>query len=495
MLFSSLTFIIFFAIVLAVMLAVQVGRVKDAHVTITRMDDTVLVSRTYNVKHVILLVASYVFYGWWDWRFCFLMLAMTVIAHLSSNYKEKKIWRVAGIVFPLVILGIFKYFNFFVDSFCTTFGIKQVGSLNIILPIGISFFTFQAMSYTIDAFKGTQKEPVSFLRLALYIAFFPALVAGPIIRAQNFLPQLNEDKRITLRGMEVGIQIFLFGLFKKIVLADHLAVFVDQVFDTPAAFGASTLILAVVAYSLQIYFDFSGYSDMATGCSRMLGYDLLPNFNMPYISRNVTEFWKRWHISLSSWLQQYLYFSLGGNRKGKTRTYVNLMATMTLGGLWHGANWTFVIWGILHGAGLCAHKLFSGLFAKKETHSSQAVNKRDGSLVITLASILVTYTFVCFCWIFFRASTFDKAFTMIHGIFTWKTGVTQMFSWAFIAIAVAAIGTLTAVVRARKQSAVNGFYPIFNLNTVHGLFILFLTLGITLGLAHVGDNPFIYFQF
>jgi len=479
--FASLTFVIFFAIVVTVMFLAQWRQVKVSH------------------KHVILLVASYVFYCWWNWRLGFLMLAMTVIAHLSSLHKDKKIWRVIGVVFPLIILGIFKYFNFFVGSFCTAFGITQVGALKIILPIGISFYTFQAMSYTIDAFKGTQKEPVSFLKLALYIAFFPALVAGPIIRAQNFLPQLNEDRKISLSGMEMGIQIFLFGLFKKVVLADHLSVFTDEVFDTPAAFSAGTLILGVVAYSLQIYFDFSGYSDMATGCSKMLGYDLLPNFNMPYISRNVTEFWKRWHISLSSWLQQYLYFSLGGNRKGKVRTYINLMATMTLGGLWHGANWTFVIWGILHGAALAVHKFFSGLFAKEKGHSQDIVKKRGGSMALTLLSILFTYIFVCFCWIFFRAASLDnsldRAFTMIRGIFTWQEGVSHMFSWAFIALAVAVVGTLAAVVRSRKQQAVNGFYPIFNLNTVHGLFILFLTLGLILGLAHVGDNPFIYFQF
>ncbi|MDR0519892.1 MAG: MBOAT family protein [Clostridiales Family XIII bacterium] len=469
MIFSSVQFLLFFIVVVAVVLSMQkFGTRKE-------------------IKQAFLLAASYFFYGYWDWRFCFLMLAMAVIAHVSTKRREQKFFRVAGIVFPLAILGVFKYFDFFVGSFCAAFGLARSGMIEIILPVGISFFTFQSMSYTIDVFKGRQ-ETVDFLKLALYIAFFPQLVAGPIVKARDFLPQLDEDRKIRLCNVEKGIQIFVFGLFKKVVLADRLSVFVDEVFRSPDAFDAPTLILAVVSYSFQIYFDFSGYSDMAIGSAKILGYDFQANFNLPYISRNLTEFWKRWHISLSSWLGQYLYIPLGGNRKGKMRTYINLMLTMALGGLWHGANWTFVIWGVLHGLGLCIHKFFAG----RVQGSPDSIPK--GNALAGFISVIATYIFVCFAWIFFRASDFGTAFTIISGIFTWQGGVSHMFMWSFVAACVVATGTLAALVRADGRE-ITGYYPIFSLNTVRGLFVLLLIVGLICGLAYLGDNPFIYFQF
>ncbi|GHV42300.1 alginate O-acetyltransferase [Clostridia bacterium] len=465
MIFSSFEFLAFFAVVIAIALVMQ------------------KLNTNKDIKQAFLLAASYFFYAWWDWRFCFLMLLMTVIAHVSAIKKDVGFFRILGIVFPLIILGIFKYFNFFLGSFCYAFGIEQTSLIRIILPVGISFYTFQSLSYTIDVYNGKQKA-TDFLKLALYIAFFPQLVAGPIIKAQDFLPQLEENRKIELKKVEQGVQIFLFGLFKKIVLADRLSVFVDEVFRAPAAFNAPTLMLAVVSYSLQIYFDFSGYSDMAIGIAKFLGYDFKPNFNLPYISKNLTEFWKRWHISLSSWLQQYLYFPLGGNRKGKIRTYINLMLTMVLGGLWHGANWTFVIWGVLHGLGLCIHKFFAKHFP----------HLKKSNVVISFISILATYIFVCFAWIFFRSSDFQTAFTIISRIVTWQDGVSHMFTWSFAAIACVAIGTLSAVLK-NKGVNISGFYPISNLNTIKGLFLLFLSIGFICGLAYLGDNPFIYFQF
>jgi alginate O-acetyltransferase complex protein AlgI len=431
------------------------------------------------VKQIFLLTASYFFYGWWDWRLCGLMLLITVVSYASSLKKKVKIWHVLGVAFPLVMLGVFKYFNFFVESFCALFGISATGAINIILPVGISFYTFQSLSYTIDVFQDRQK-PVDFLKLALYIAFFPQLVAGPIVKASDFLPQLDENRTITLKSAETGVQIFVFGLFKKIVLADRLAVFVDEVFRAPSAFNALTLILAIVSYSFQIYFDFSGYSDMAIGSAKILGYDFKPNFNIPYISCNLTEFWKRWHISLSSWLQQYLYFPLGGNRKGKMRTYFNLMTTMILGGLWHGANWTFVIWGALHGAGLCVHKAFVK-YRKKRSFKKR----------LNVIGILFTYVFVCLCWVFFRSQNFETALTILGRIFTWQDGVTHIYLWTFISAVFIGIGISISILIGNG----NGLYPIFSLNTVRGLFILFFVIGMTLGLAYLGDNPFIYFQF
>ncbi|GHV46899.1 hypothetical protein AGMMS49546_35740 [Spirochaetia bacterium] len=287
-------------------------------------------------RHIILLIASYVFYGWWDWWFCFLMLVLTAVAYVSAVQIEKRqnnrIYIITGVAVPLIILGIFKYFNFFVASFARIWGISSIGSLNIILPVGISFYTFQSLSYTIDVYRKKISAETDFVKLALYIAFFPQLVAGPIVRASDFLPQLEEDRSVTVQNFTTGIQIFIFGLFKKIVIADWLSVFVDDVFRTPNAFHAISIILALIAYSIQIYFDFSGYSDMAIGCAKCLGYDFAWNFNVPYLSQNITEFWRRWHISLSSWLQEYLYIPLGGNRKGAGRTYINNMLTMLLGG-------------------------------------------------------------------------------------------------------------------------------------------------------------------
>jgi alginate O-acetyltransferase complex protein AlgI len=309
-----------------------------------------------------------VFYGWWDWRFCLLMLLLTIVAYISaiqiSKLPKTRLYIILGVAVPLVVLGIFKYFNFFVSSFMQIFGIRNVGSLNIILPIGISFYTFQSLSYIIDVYRRNIDAEKNFIKLALYIAFFPQLVAGPIVRASDFLPQLDEERNINFNNFKIGIQIFVFGLFKKIVIADWLSVFVDDVFRTPNVFHAISLILAIIAYSIQIYFDFSGYSDMAIGCAKCLGYDFVRNFNLPYISRNITEFWRRWHISLSSWLKEYLYIPLGGNRKGPIRTYVNNMLTMLLGGLWHGADLTFLAWGGAHGIALCVHKTYKKHFSK-----------------------------------------------------------------------------------------------------------------------------------
>ena len=267
------------------------------------------------------------------------------------------------------------------------------------------------------------------------------------------------------------------------MLADHLSVFVEDVFAAPSAFSWISIILAVVSYSIQIYFDFSGYSDIAIGCAKCFGYDFCPNFNMPYISENVTVFWRRWHISLSTWLKEYLYIPLGGNRRGKVRQYINLFVTMLLGGLWHGANWTFVFWGFLHGGALCIDKLIP--------------RKKEQKTVAKMLGVLGTYVFVCFTWIFFRADTFTKAGQIIKGIFVLQEGIVQPFFWTFVAIVFLCVSTLVAIVRSKKQgeSQINGFYPVLNLNTVGGLTVFFLACGLVLGWAYTGENPFVYFQF
>jgi alginate O-acetyltransferase complex protein AlgI len=387
---------------------------------------------------------------------------------------------------PLVMLGVFKYFNFFISSFADAFGIQSITTLRIILPVGISFYTFQALSYVLDVSQHKIAAEKNFRKLALYISFFPQLVAGPIIKAADFLPQLDEERNVTIKNISTGMQIFVFGLFKKVVIADWLSVFVDDVFLTPKAFHAVSLILGVMSYSIQIYFDFSGYSDMAVGCAKCLGYDFMRNFNMPYISRNIREFWQRWHISLSSWLKQYLYIPLGGNRKGAARTYFNNMITMLLGGLWHGAAWTFAVWGALHGIALCVHKYYKQHFYKQHHGKNTAVG---------LVSIVLTNIFVAFCWIFFRADTFETARDLIYGIITWQEGIVQIYAWTIPAVFLVLLGTVYAVIKNKNHAKIDGIYPILNLSSFWQLVIFFVEIGLIIGVGYTGANPFIYFQF
>lgn len=467
-----------------------------------------------NVSHVFLWIASYVFYGWWDARFLTLLLGVTLVAFFSATPKDEK--RLAqsrvrlgiGVGVPLLVLGVFKYFDFFVESFCQAFGITQPVGLSLILPVGISFYTFQALSYTIDVYQGRLPREKSFVHFALYISFFPQLVAGPIVKAADFLPQLNEERRVTMKRLEKGLQIFVFGMLKKVVLADNLSIFVDEVFETPGMFSSGTVALAVISYGIQIYMDFSGYSDMAIGCAHCLGYDLNRNFNLPYLSQNVSEFWKRWHISLSTWLQQYLYIPLGGNRRGRVRMYCNLMITMLLGGLWHGAGWNFVIWGGLHGAALCVHKMFRS--SRKKARHDRAPAAGENVKVAAketpcpgrILCILLTDMFVLFCWIFFRAESLGQAVAVLAQLFGMRAGVRHIYSWSIVALVLVAVSTLVAVIasyrengQGRVSGTVDGFYPVLDLSRYWSLVIFFVEIGLILGLAYVGGSPFIYFQF
>lgn len=490
MIFSSTIFFAFYlALLIVLVLAGWFARLRSFDAAKNRF-----------LRHIILLIASYVFYGWWDWRFCFLMGLLTFVSWFCSikigkTQSAQKGWLSFGVVFSLVILAFFKYTNFFLESFARLFQLDNLGVLNIILPVGISFYTFQALSYLIDVYREKVK-PVSFFDLAIFISFFPQLVAGPIVKASFFLPQLREERTITYRNLATGVQIFVFGLFKKVVLADHIAVFVDSVYACPEAFGGTTILLAVMAYSLQIYFDFSGYSDMAVGCAKGLGYDLPRNFNMPYFSKNPTEFWKRWHISLSTWLGEYLYFPLGGNRKGKLRTYINLLITMLLGGLWHGANWTFVIWGGIHGLALCVHKFFKG-FSRQEAKKGTCLTFPQ-----FITSVIVLNIFVTFCWIFFRADSFSTAFTVIKRIALMEPGIVYPHFWTFLALFCVLVCSGIAIVHSMKKpnrekscSFIDGFYCLLDLNKFWNQVFFWVVLLTTLIIMHTGASPFIYFQF
>ena len=479
MTFSSITFFVFFVLVYLLILIFNLECIRS------KLSEKMQL----NMKHSILLVASYVFYGWWDYRFCFLMLALTTIAWFCARKvdekKHLKFYTSIGVICPLIVLGFFKYYNFFVGSFTELFGIENIGILNIILPVGISFYTFQSMSYTIDVVRGNVKS-YSFVDVALYVSFFPQLVAGPIVKASEFMPQLKSNHKLTLKDFGEGIQVFVFGLFKKLVIADNLSVFVDSVFEKPMAYSSLSVILAVISYSIQIYCDFSGYSDMAVGTAKCLGYNFSRNFNIPYISRNVSVFWKRWHISLSTWLQEYLYIPLGGNRKGVARTYINLMLTMILGGLWHGASYTFVFWGLLHGLALCVHKMYMSFRKNK-----------NPTIFGTIISTIVTYVFVCVCWVFFRADGFKVAIDVLTKMFVWSGGITHIFSWTIFSVVVLVAGHIMAYIKSHREklSVVNGYYPLLNLNKISHMIIFFTVILFIVCTAYTNSNPFIYFQF
>lgn len=450
-------------------------------------------------RQIILLAASYIFYAYWDIRFLSLLIGQTIVSfYLAGKIaeteitKKKKQYCATGIIVLLGVLGFFKYFNFFLDNVDRLSGLN-IPALHIVLPIGISFYTFQTMSYLIDVYRGNLEARKDFRDVALYISFFPQLVAGPIMRASDFLPQLDVNHEIEKKNVQEGFQIFLFGLIKKTVIADRLAVCVDAVFTVPAAYDTPSIICAVAAYSLQIYCDFSGYSDMAIGVARFFGYDLCRNFNLPYLSQNPTEFWKRWHISLSSWLQDYLYIPLGGNRKGKVRTYVNLMLTMVIGGLWHGANWTFIIWGTLHGGALVAHKWYTVL---KKKYLTQGGNKTAGKLSAVLSAVCM-YIFACICWVFFRAQDIQSALLILRRMFVWSSGIHYIYVFTIIYGILVWGCYLAAIYRAKskREHKINGFYPLLDLDTFSGKIIICLIIWLVLAFSYGGDTAFVYFQF
>ena len=439
-------------------------------------------------RQVILLIASYIFYAYWDVRFLLLLIGQTYIsfalAKLIARTRDERIRKrycATGVVISLCILGFFKYFNFFRDSLLVFTNGSRRAMWSIILPIGISFYTFQAMSYLIDVYRKKVTAREHFITVSLYISFFPQLVAGPIVRASDFLPQLDENHDITFENVEKAIQIFVIGLFKKIVIADRLAVCVDAVFAAPVAYDGISIVLAVFSYAMQIYCDFSGYSDMAIGVAKFFGYDLCKNFDLPYFSQNPTEFWKRWHISLSSLLQDYLYIPLGGNRKGKVRTYINLMFTMLLGGLWHGANWTFVVWGALHGCALMIHKLIR---TGKRSISNNLNSKK-------CLNMLINFVFICICLIFFRAETIENATLIIQRIFTGASGIHYVYIYTII------YGVLLFIVQLFMYVKNNGHaqYPKFSLTTWKGKFALCMMAWIIFLFAYGGETAFVYFQF
>nr|WP_298726369.1 MBOAT family O-acyltransferase [uncultured Steroidobacter sp.] len=366
----------------------------------------------------LLLVAGYIFYGFWDWRYLGLLAFSTIVDYYVGYYlvrvddaRKRKLLITASVVVNLTFLGFFKYFGFFVNEMAallTTLGFQpHLPVLHIVLPVGISFYTFQSMAYTIDIYRGKAQPARSLPEFATYVAYFPPLVAGPIERAGHLLRQLQGERRLKQGDFAEGLYHILIGLFKKVFIADNLAPIANHIFDTPAAdLTATEMLIGTYAFAFQIYGDFSGYSSIAQGVSKWLGIDLSYNFRMPYFSRSPSEFWQRWHISLSQWLRDYLYIPLGGNRRGPTRTHINLLLTMLLGGLWHGANWTFIAWGAWHGLLLIAYRIVG----------TERFERPASSKAIAVLQALLMFHFVCVGWIFFRAESISQAFALIGAL-------------------------------------------------------------------------------
>lgn len=389
-----------------------------------------VMNRNLRVQNLLIVAASYVFYGWWDWTFLSLIVVSTIIdfsvgrglAIQKEPLKRKGLlWL--SIIANLGMLGFFKYYNFFLDNFVAAFSFFgneiNPGSLNVILPVGISFYTFQTLSYTIDVYKGKLEPTKDFIAFSAFVTFFPQLVAGPIERATKLLPQFGQQRFFIKEKAYDGLRQILWGLFKKVVIADGCAEIANLIFDNSGAYGASTLVVGAVAFTFQIYADFSGYSDIAIGTARLFGFDLCRNFAFPFFSRDIAEFWRRWHISLSTWFRDYLYIPLGGSQGGTGLKIRNVFIIFLVSGFWHGANWTFIFWGALN----ALYFLPLLLSNRNRTHMGIVAEGKLLPQLSDIAKMISTFAITVFAFIFFRAETITHAFEYIEGMFS-----TSLFS-------------------------------------------------------------------
>ncbi len=494
MLFNSYIFIIFFAITLL----------------LTR------IIGNWTARKMFLLILSYVFYAAWNPPFVLILWISTIVdwfvskwLHASTNRHHRIILLICSLSVNLGMLSYFKYGSFFLDNINAVLaatGVSwQLGVMNVVLPVGISFYTFQTLSYTIDVYNRKLRPWNSFFDYALFVTFFPQLVAGPIIRASNFLPQCEKPRMGTRKQIGWGLYLFVIGLFAKMVLADTLsAPIVDYVFNNASRAGFITAWTGTLAFSMQIFYDFFGYSTCAIGVALCLGFDLPDNFRFPYAARGLTDFWKRWHISLSTWLRDYLYIPLGGNRKGVGRTYINLMTTMLLGGLWHGASWMFVIWGGLHGIYLAGERMLCQSFVSKWPFWGN----KYGQWFLTL----LTFFLVCLTWVFFRADNLVSALTLCKSMLypqialalfsTYIDSGTSInasgveFLWLgfgqYVVVALLSCGSILLHHKLR-DSSLESFFG--GMNPLVRAFILSIMM-YTIFISMTGeDNAFIYFQF
>jgi D-alanyl-lipoteichoic acid acyltransferase DltB (MBOAT superfamily) len=455
----------------------------------------------FRAQNVWLLAASYVFYASWDWRFLSLLLLSTVIdytaglvihsAHQRHAARTARLALLVSVGGQLAILGFFKYFNFFAESAAAV--LSRIGfrasmpALNVILPVGISFYTFQTMSYTIDIYRKAFAPTRSFVDFGLSVAFFPHLVAGPIQRARSLIVQIERPRVITQDHWQRGLTLLAIGLIRKVAIADPAGSIADAYFAHPASYTSIPLACGLVLYGLQIYNDFAGYSEMARGSANLMGFELMRNFRHPYFSRNVSEFWTRWHISLSTWLRDYLYIPLGGSRRGERRTYVNLMTTMLLGGLWHGASWNFVIWGGLHGVYLSVYHFWS---RAKAAAAPPATEPEGGIAAIARGAVsaVLVYALVTFTWLFFRARDTATTWSYLAGLLSMRGGYEGAILPALaLALMTLAIDVPQAI--ADDECTLVTWTPVRRAAFVTAglLFVLFS--------GTQGHEPFIYFQF
>ena len=438
----------------------------------------------------MLLLASYFFYGWWDWRFLGLMILSTTLDFIiaqkidaSSDARQRKALLVASLVVNFAFLGFFKYFNFFIDSLATSlaavgFHNLPLPLLRVILPPGISFYTFQEVAYIVDVYHGKQKPARSYVDYGLFVSLFPHLIAGPIQRPHHLLGQVQRPRRFDGTMFFDGIMLILLGLFRKCVIADNFAALANAAFEGKFGHNAMATFIAAVAFGFQIYGDFAGYSDIARGSAQVLGFHFMVNFRQPYLAESLQDFWRRWHISLSTWLRDYLYIPLGGNRLGSGRTYVNLMLTMLLGGLWHGANWTFVVWGALHGAWLAIERFLA-----------EALGFSLPQRLGTWAGRTVTLVVVGMAWLFFRANHVSDAFAMVSDLGTWHWDA--RFGPALVYMAV--LGAVTMLIDVMLERSGDEYV----LQHQRSLAPVIAT-GVVFLIALFGANEvnaFIYFQF
>ncbi len=456
-----------------------------------------LFQRSLKLQNIFLLLASYLFYGWWDYRFLALIAASTLVDFFigiylkkTSNEAKRKILLSLSLTFNLGLLGFFKYYNFFIESWIDSWaglGLSMnLSSLNIILPVGISFYTFQTLSYTIDIYRKQIEPTKNLINFSVFVAFFPQLVAGPIERAKHLLPQFSKKRIFNEERAISGINLILWGLFKKIVIADSCAIYVNAIFDDYENMNSASLLLGAFYFAFQIYGDFSGYSDIAIGTGRLFGFDLMRNFNFPYFSRNIAEFWRRWHISLSTWFRDYLYIPLGGSRGSKWQQIRNVFIIFLVSGFWHGANWTFVIWGGLHA--LFFLPLLLGNQNRK--HLNQVAEDKLLPSFRELLQMLVTFGITCFAWIFFRAATLVEAVNFIKRIFTDLSFELQFLSIERYNIEMLLILGIFILLEWFHRNFEHPFTGRFKWIKIIAIILMLLTLGV-----YSEQQEFIYFQF
>jgi len=478
MLFNSLAFAVFLPIVFMLYWLAPRGNLK--------------------LQNVILLLSSYFFYACWDWRFLFLLVFSTLLdyytglrIYTSQDKKSKKYWLWLSICINLGFLGIFKYYNFFIDSFAD--GLSLLGfsanfsSLQVIVPVGISFYTFHGLSYVIDLYNDRIKPERNFIIYSVFVSFFPLLVAGPIERASHLLPQIQNKREFDYTKAVDGLRQILWGLFKKIVIADNCAKFADTIFNNSSEYSGSTLVLGAIFFAFQIYCDFSGYSDIALGTARLFGIELLRNFAFPYFSRDIAEFWRRWHISLSSWFRDYLYIPLGGSKGGTWMKVRNTLIIFIVSGFWHGANWTFIVWGFLNALYIMPLILF------ETNRTNLDIVAKDASLptMKELLSILLTFSLTVFAWIFFRSESLTHAMTYISGIFSKSLFTVPAFRPLYLFVLIV-LFVITEWIGRKDQYAIQFLGHRYNRPI---RWIVYTGILLVIGLFKGESHQFIYFQF